>query len=94
MEMLSYEDMSRVDPLVYRRYIMNECDRAAFANLLEEGREEVLQEGRKEGWELGLQEGREAAREEILRVLRSKSALSDGQLAQMFNMPITLIEKL
>ena len=105
-EMIELEKKFRMDPLLMRRYMIEERAHIDYVlNMKEyrkEGREEGLEEGRKKGLEEGLEEGRKAGREEgfneavrdSARKLRSQGILSDEQIAEALNMPIETVKAL
>ena len=77
-ELLTAEEKYRSDPLLWRQYKFAERAHLDYLLNLRDEREE----------------GREEGREEVLRTLRSRGVMTDEQLADMFSMPITLIESL
>ena len=89
-ELLEAEKRYRSDPLLWRQYVFAEVAHRDYLMNLKAEREE----GREEGILLGQEEGREEGRKDTLRILRAQSGMTDEQIAQMFNMPITLIQSL
>ena len=99
-ELIEAEKMFRMDPIAYRNYAISERARKDLQDQIvrDNKRHEEIGEKRGEkrgfikGREEGRVEGRVEGREEMLRVLRSKSSMTDDQIAEMFNMPIELIQ--
>ena len=94
-ELIEAEKMFRMDPIAYRNYAISERARKDLQDQIvrDNKRHEEIGEkrGEKRGFIKGREEGRVEGREEMLRVLRSKSSMTDDQIAEMFNMPIELI---
>lgn len=85
-EMLELEKLFRMDPLLIRRYLIEE--RAHQDYLLN------MKDAREEGREEGLEEGLEKGRKDSARSLRSQGILSDEQIAEALNMPVEVVKTL
>ena len=99
--LMQIEEIFRADPMLLRRYLIEERAHQDYMSNLEytkaESREEGRKEGREEGREEGRKEGREQGREEekFATARRFKAmGLSDEQIAQGTGLPLAEVEAL
>lgn len=85
-EMLELEKLFRMDPLLIRRYLIEERAHLDYIANMKESREEGLEEGRNEG--------RNEGRKDSARKLRSQGILSDEQIADALDMPLEVVKSL
>ena len=81
-EMLELEKLFRMDPLLIRRYLIEERAHIDYVNNMKESREEGRNEGRNEG------------RRDSARKLRLQGILSDEQIADALDMPLEVVKSL
>lgn len=77
-EMLELERLFRMDPLLIRRYLIEERAHLDYIANMKDSREEGLEEGRKDS----------------ARKLRLQGILSDEQIADALNMPVEVVKTL
>lgn len=85
-EMLELERLFKMDPLLIRRYMIEERAHIDYVLNMKESHDEGLEAGRKEGFN-------EAVRDSA-RKLRSQGILSDEQIAEALDMPIEVVKAL
>lgn len=85
-DMLELERVFRMDPLMIRRYLIEERAHLDYVANMEESREEGIEEGREEGIEEG--------RKDSARRLRSQGVMSDEQIANVLDIPLETVKTL
>ena len=109
-DMLELERVFRMDPLMIRRYLIEERAHLDYVANMKESREEGIEvgiekgikkgrkegreEGRKEGRKEGREEGRKEGREDSARRLRSQGVMSDEQIASVLDIPLETVKTL
>ena len=88
-DMLELERLFRMDPLMIRRYLIEERAHIDYVLNMKEAREEGREEERKKSREDFNKALRESARR-----LRSEGVLSDEKIADILNIPLEVVKTL
>ena len=109
-DMIALERVFSMDPLIVRRYLIEERAHLDYVANMKESREEGIEvgiekgiekgikkgrkEGREEGRKEGREEGRKEGREDSARRLRSQGVMSDEQIANILDIPLETVKTL
>ena len=87
-DMIALERVFSMDPLIVRRYLIEERAHLDYIANMKEAREE----GYKEGFKIGFKQGFNEV--VIARRLRSQGVMSDEQIASVLDIPLETVKTL